>query len=387
MAMLVAVSAAAVGACSQSTTSPPQQPTTLAVRPVGAATSPPVFAYFYQWFTATSWTRAKQDFPLAGRYSSDDPHVLRDQVQQARGAGIDGFLTSWKSTDALNRRLDMLVRVAHDERFSLGVVYEALDFQRKPLPVATIRRDLRYLVSRWGASLTSRYYGRPLIIWTGTDKYSLQDVQSVRDALGRSAYLLAAAKSVSGYQRVAKLVDGEAYYWSSADPTSSATTAKLVAMADAVHAHGGIWVAPAAPGFDGRTLNHTRVIDRRDGLTLVQSLEDAVASKPDILGVISWNEWSENTYIEPGERYGSRELDVLRRFLNGGEPAPQPDRSQATLLTWSGLQAVVVLGAVTALGSVLLGWRIRRRPAADPAADPASGLAADTASGRGVPHF
>ncbi len=58
----------------------------------------PVFAYFYQWFNPSSWDRAKRDLPLTGKYSSDDPHVLRDQVEAARAAGIDGFLTSWKST-------------------------------------------------------------------------------------------------------------------------------------------------------------------------------------------------------------------------------------------------------------------------------------------------
>ena len=76
------------------------------------------------------------------------------------------------------------------------------------------------------------------------------------------------------------------------------------------------------------------------------------------------------TYIEPGERYGSRELDVLRRFVSGRAPAPQAERSQATLLTWSGLQAVIVLTAVTALGTALLGWRVRRRLAAEPVSPP-----------------
>src|SRR6266480_2611584 len=94
--------------------------------PGGAATtaSPakhvPVFAYFYQWYNPSSWDRAKQDLPLAGKYSSDDPHVLRDQIEAARAAGIDGFLTSWKSTATLNRRLDLLISVARSEQLDLG---------------------------------------------------------------------------------------------------------------------------------------------------------------------------------------------------------------------------------------------------------------------------
>ena len=333
-----------------------------------AAHPVPVYAYFYQWFQASSWRRAKQDYPLVGRYSSDDMSVLRLQVQQARGAGIDGFLTSWKSTPALNRRLDNLVSVARADGFDLGVVYEALDFDRNPLPITTVRRDMVYLVDRWGSALTSRYYGRPVIIWTGTDQYSVADVQSVRAALGDRAYLLAASRSVAGYERIASLVDGEAYYWSSADPSSTATRTKLEQLGQAVHAHGGLWFAPASGGFDGRTLGGTRVIGRQGGATLVASLDNAYAAQPDAVAVISWNEWSENTYIEPGEMYGDQELSTLRSYLAArGTAIPaaftEPDSSTSAVTGsgWTGRTASAVL-VMLGLGTVVvLAWSSRRR--------------------------
>src|SRR4051812_36518390 len=78
--------------------STPALATATASAGAGATASPakhvPVFAYFYQWFNPSSWDRAKQDLPLIGKYSSDDPHVLRDQIEAARRAHIDGFLTS-----------------------------------------------------------------------------------------------------------------------------------------------------------------------------------------------------------------------------------------------------------------------------------------------------
>jgi hypothetical protein len=324
----------------------------------------PVYAYFYQWFNASSWNRAKQDFPLEGKYSSDDPHVLRDQVRQARAAGIEGFLTSWKRTDPLNRRLELLLRVAQDEHFDVGVVYEALDFTRRPLPIATVEADMVYLVTHWGSALTATYKARPVIIWTGTDEYSVGDVQRVRSALSGRAELLAASKSVSGYERVAALVDGNAYYWSSADPTAAATSTKLAAMGAAVHAHHGLWIAPATSGFDGTTLGHTRVIARDGGMTLTRSLAVAFASGPDAVGVISWNEWSENTYIEPGERYGQQELLTLRSFLqHGGADGALSVSVQTSGYEWSGVHAAIVLAAVTVLVIVVLNWRMRRRRA------------------------
>ena len=336
----------------------------------------PVYAYFYQWFTAASWSRAKSDLPVVGPYSSDDAHVLRDQVIQAKAAGIDGFLTSWKSTPALNRRLELLTRVARSEKFDLGVVYEALDFTRNPLPIATVQADMVYLVDHWGPVLTSSYYQRPLIIWTGTDLYSVADVQQVREALGGRAYLLAASKSVAGYQRVAAIVDGEAYYWSSADPGSKATLGKLLAMGDAVHANHGLWIAPAASGYDGRALGGSRVIDRANGVTLAHSLDNAFASSPDGVGVISWNEWSENTYIEPGKRYGTRELDVLTTYLRDrGQGIPdaftQDDSSTGdTGSGWTGARAAVTLAVLLAIalpGLAVWGRRRNARATTSPA--------------------
>ena len=325
----------------------------------------PVYAYFYQWYAPSSWRRAKQDYPLAGRYSSDDVSVLREQVRSARAAGINGFLTSWKSTPTLNRRLDLLVGVAREQHLELGVVYEALDFARTPLPVATVKADLVALVTRWGGSLRSSYFGRPVIIWTGTDQYSLADVQAVHAALGPRAYLLAAAKQVADYRRLAGAVDGEAYYWSSADPGAPSTLAKLTAMGQAVHAHEGIWIAPAASGFDGRTLGHSRVVDRRNGTALIRSLDNAFASTPDAVGIISWNEWSENTYIEPGEHFGTRELEVLRQYLTKQGARVEGDLATSSgaprpAVSWAGLRAAVLLTGLSLLGVVGLTWRRRR---------------------------
>ena len=32
----------------------------------------PILAYYYIWFDTKSWDRAKTDYPLLGKYSSDD---------------------------------------------------------------------------------------------------------------------------------------------------------------------------------------------------------------------------------------------------------------------------------------------------------------------------
>ena len=366
LGLCIAAAAAGLAVLIPLTTSPRGGTTVLPPGVLGTdraagSISPPVYAYFYQWFTDSSWQRAKQDYPLVGRYSSNSSAILRTQVHEARDAGINGFLTSWKDTPELDRRLERLIRVATEWHFDVGVVYEALDFDRNPLPITTVERDLRTLVDRWGGSLRSRYFGRPLIIWTGTNDYSRSDIAKVRDVLDGRAILLAASKNADDYTHIADLVDGDAYYWSSADPTSSITATKLNEMGAVVHAHHGIWLAPATPGFDGRTLGHTRVIPRLGGVTLRRSLAEAYQSKPDAVGVISWNEWSENTYIEPGRRYGTQELDALRDFLAARPGNHLPSSSGHGHRGWSGLLAAGTLGGVSVLAIVITWVRSRRR--------------------------
>ena len=41
-----------------------------AAQPGEASGNAPILAYYYQWFTPKSWSRAKIDYPLAGRYSA-----------------------------------------------------------------------------------------------------------------------------------------------------------------------------------------------------------------------------------------------------------------------------------------------------------------------------
>src|SRR4051794_23349844 len=93
----------------------------------GASVTAPVFAYYYIWFDATSWNRAKTDYPLAGKYSSDERTVMERHVREAKAAGLTGFIVSWKTSDKLNRRLEMLADVAEQNNFKLAIIYQGLD--------------------------------------------------------------------------------------------------------------------------------------------------------------------------------------------------------------------------------------------------------------------
>lgn len=294
----------------------PVPPTTTPSQPTPtdppADDSIPLLAYYYIWFDPRSWDRAKTDYPLLGRYSSDDAGVMRQHIRWAKQAGIDGFIVSWKSTDKLNRRLSQLVRIADQEHFKLAIIYESLDFDRNPLPVEQVNADLQYFIDHYAGEKVFSIFEKPMVIWSGTWKYSVEEIQSVAQDTGGNIDILASEKNVEGYRRLAKLVNGDAYYWSSVNPdTHSGYPDKLVEMGATIHQNGGIWIAPAAPGFDSRLLGGATVVDRKNGETLQTQLQAALQSQPDAIGLISWNEFSENSHIEPSHNYGHQALEAL----------------------------------------------------------------------------
>jgi len=136
----------------------------------------PTLAYYYIWFDSTSWDRAKTDYPRLGRYSSDDRAVMRQHIQWAKAAGIEGFIVSWKSTDVLNRRLEQLIDVAEEENFKLVVIYQGLDFDRNPLPVDRIASDLDVFIQRFAARKVFSLFAKPVVIWSGTWKFSPEEI-------------------------------------------------------------------------------------------------------------------------------------------------------------------------------------------------------------------
>lgn len=294
-----------------------------------AGTSIPLFAYYYIWFSHNSWARAKTDLPLIGTYSSSDPGVMRHQIEQAKSAGITGFIVSWKDTPLNDQRLELLMRVAAQEHFKLAMIYEGLDFSRKPLPVSQVAADFVTFRDRFaGNPVFYRVDGKPLTIWSGTWAFSYAQVAQVTSAVRPQLLVLSTEKDMTGFERIAGVTDGDAYYWSSVNPaTNTGYGAKLDRMSQAIRRAGKYWIAPFAPGFDARLVGGQRAVPRDNGQTLRTEYAVAVRSSPDMLGLISWNEFSENSYVEPSKNYGYQSLDVLRQLravpaAPAGSPAP-----------------------------------------------------------------
>jgi hypothetical protein len=367
--------------------------------PARPGPSEPLFAFFYQWFDPSSWNRAKIDYPAIGRYSSDDRAVMREQIEQAKQAGIQGFIVSWKDSVVNTRRLHALADIAAEEHFSLAMIYQGLDFDRRPLPVAKVVADFKTFQAQFAANpVFYRLGGKVLTIFSGTWEYSHDQVAQVTRDVRARMLVLNTEKSVAGYHRIADVTDGDAYYWSSVNPQTNPTYAsKLAQLSQAIHADGKYWIAPFAPGFDARMVGGSKAVPRNNGATLRTEYNVAIKSSPDMLGLISWNEFSENTYVEPSLHYGRTFLNVLADLTHTVAPTPSSAADSSSSLTAApprshgqSVLLLVIFPAGLLLGLAALGIALRRRhnrrgsiTTAGPPDGPADGRLTPSSSGRG----
>src|SRR5436190_13158434 len=102
-----------------------------------------------------------------------------------------------------------------------------------------------------------------------------------------------------------------------------------------------------------------RIVPRNDGQTLRTQMAAATAAQPDVIGLISWNEFSENSYVEPSRKYGTRYLEVLAG-INGRQVKLATDIDSADPSTGGPGWQVPLLGLLAiGVGGAVLGVRKR----------------------------
>jgi Glycosyl hydrolase family 99 len=287
----------------------------------GPASAAPVFAYYYMWMQGAYWSTAKLDHPaqpFPGNYNSADPAVISWQIQQAKAAGITGFIVSWKNNATYQKILPEVESVANQDDFKLAMEYETLGASKKVLPVAEISADLTYFVAHYASNPAwYRVNGKPLATIDDSNDYSPAHLAAITAPVRPALNVLQDVSTVALYNKYAAYTDGDAYYWSSANPaTNPHAAADLDALGAAVHATHGTWIAPFAPGYNSTLIGGHVIVPRDDGASLRTEYATAAGSSPDILGLISWNEWTENTYVEPSVSYGFTYVNVLKSLVN-----------------------------------------------------------------------
>ncbi len=294
-----------------------------------------LWAYYYPWYVTEGWdTSILLDEPSLGYYGSNDRAIIEQHVQQAQGAGIDGFISSWWGPgDYTDDNLRALLEVSEVHDFSVMINFELLMYDGQPLPESDILDWLRYAVSEYGSHPSyAKIDGKPVfVIWVSflVPDSSWEQILSILRDEGLEPFLI--GQFAGEWANPGSLeVFGGLYQYNILNVMQS-TDADQVDALRLVYENVGrsvryssllgsptthIWAATIQPGYDdhlipGRT---SPILPRDDGSLYRATFEAALASNPDWIFITSWNEWWEHTHIEPGQLYGDLYLQITHEY-------------------------------------------------------------------------
>jgi len=293
-----------------------------------------VWAAYYPWYTTRSWDEPYMaDRPLMGRYSSDDPNAIRLHIRLAKAAGIDGFAVSWWGPGTnTDRNLRRVLEIAAEEGFRVAAYFESLTGDGQSRPLEEIESMLSYLITSYGNHPS--YYkidGKALVFVWAAWSHEVDEWRSVFENLRRKgvdAFYVATASNI----KYLEAFDGLQNYGTGDLNELKRFYSRTGPAVKTYHVlHGGnerLWVPAISPGYDERLLPSRRGLhfDRDDGRYYLTTYEHAAASYPDWIWVTSFNEWWENTHIEPSVRYGYRYLFLTEQLASSYKGRPSnPD--------------------------------------------------------------
>lgn len=286
-----------------------------------------VLASYYPWFTpANAADPTRADRPAVPEDVFNFDQVLA-ATRLARGHGIDGFVVSWAG-DTDQYPFDLATRAAEltgsyvVPLVETGKAYAGSDGAR-PADPSPVLRYLTQVLTRSASPAFLRVGGRPAVF--------VYDMQRLPPAAWRliTARLAAAGTPVviigdGGYPDYTDVSDG----WNLFDPNPMSGTeldaqlqfAATVLRARAAVEPGGapkIFVAAVSPGHDDRRIHGAAgwVTPRgQEGSRYALTWSAALRAHPDIVLVNSWNEWFEDTAVEPGVANGDLALTQTGAF-------------------------------------------------------------------------
>jgi hypothetical protein len=279
-----------------------------------------VLAFYYPWFSHYA-SRALADRPVEPRSVWSPPDV-RDMTVQAARHGVDGFVVSYAGDDRDGAAFDTAVAAAQRTgQLITGYLETAratsVTSRGAADPAVVLRWLTQLLQRRSSPAFLKAPDGRPVVFVYGMSRLSPRSWQMILDNLrsttGGPVHLVGDALGWSylthewGVHRYDVLgrADGLTR-WSK----STALLTRAWSIVDpAIRPR--VYVGTVSPGFDDTRLRGDThpVVDRAGGARYDATWAAALAGSPDWVVVTSWNEWFEDTQIEPGEATGRGALE------------------------------------------------------------------------------
>ena len=292
-----------------------------------------VLAFFYPWWNLNTWDAPNFIDRPVQPYSTESTTDLARVMTQAKSGGLDALVVSWsgKAFDGGidNRRMLNCLTAAQSAGIKIATLFETTVANPQHVD-GNADPDT---VFRWLVDVVDTYTSHPAYLHVGgravVFAYAAQRMSQAgwREALtrlrasGRNVLLI--GEGINSTRLGA--LDGLFFYPSNAWPGGEIRKFDLEQSLSVRTYHllpgdpigRRVWVATTSPGYDDTHLDDgrvARVSDREGGRYYERQWQSAMDMRADWVVITSWNEWFENTQIEPSARYGDRYLTLTKEW-------------------------------------------------------------------------
>ena len=311
-----------------------------------------VGAFYYPWYgpDRRKWQDGYVHLPALGEYNSADPTIIDQQIDLATGHGVDFFLISWWGSDSLE---DQTLRTSFLTSPLIGDIKFAINYEsdgrlvvqdgridlNDPRNRQILASDFHYLAETyWNNPQYLKIQGRNVVFlyssysFTGNVAGTMEDLRAQASQNGFRLYLIGdevtwGSPSGTSPDQLKAFDAISTYSMYTTNPAlltdfTGKVSSQYARWEQAAKSVGSAFVPDAITGFDD-----TRV---RPGAghpplppnpALFQGQVDLALAYVDpslnMLLITSWNEWNEDTAIEPSKEYRRQYLDILQTALAG----------------------------------------------------------------------
>ncbi len=296
----------------------------------GTNTSRPLLAFYYSWYTPSTWCSCRMSDLPTTQYNSSDDTTINQQATEAAGAGITGFISSWWGPgDVTDTNFSKLLAHSAALESRTGAHFASTIYFESDAPTlngtANMVNALNYMATHYSNDPHFLHWqGKPVFFFWNPlgGGRTMAQWASIRSQVDPNNQMIWSAEGVS--MTLLNVFDGihlfSGGYWGIQHgdmPTVDRGFRNQINAYNAANNTHKIWAAGVIPGYDdtripGRT--GTYIVPRNNGATYQQSWAGALSSQPDWITITSFNEWFEGATIEPSVMYGNQYLTLTQQF-------------------------------------------------------------------------
>jgi hypothetical protein len=270
-------------------------------------------------------------YPLIGPYNTNDRAVIRYHLATIKAAGIQGIFIDWDGPHSqIDRPISLIVNEASKVGLKVGICYEEKsnfvwpDFrnpQTRDQAVNFAVADLTYVLRSYAVSPAfMRRNGRPVIFQfngygTGSLGPKYFTPEEWDTIIGRLP-----VKIYYGRQGLDPAYSASAQFRYTWNPLTPGDGPGFASEAHQMIENGkaSFFMSMVSPGFDDTGVwgwGGGPRICRRNGLAVLkQTMSLALADDPEIVQIVTWNDFNEGTVIEPTKNFGFADLDAIAEW-------------------------------------------------------------------------